>query len=348
MNTFLNFSAYSSELIFIIDLGVLIVGIFLFFFAGYHFLKLREKNIFLEQERNSLLDKLDMIQEEQERNKKREEESEKNREQKFLEKIEKLENAREKLEQEQFRVQKQDEEIQKKREENFARIWNDHENMVLAELKKVTNRRECRFVLFENTNLPDEFSGNLKPDAMISFLNQYIIFDAKKSKNPKQYIESQVKISAQKYKNSENSDRIYNTVFFVLPDEELNMLEKTCFYEDEYTFFVISVSSIFPLLMLFQKISEYENLENFDPREREALVNILAEYDRHISFQNATNMVLAKKSLELINTKKSLPESFQEAIESRKLGKKEIRLNPSEVKKYIKNPTLLTPLHSSS
>lgn len=351
----------SLDIILICSGFLVFFGLVCFFFLFVKFEKMTQKNKFLEQERNDLLDSLDKTQffhaQEKETQKKllqekeaRDEEREKNREHAFFEKIEKLENSREKFEQEQLRIQKKEETLQKKREENFSKIWNEHENIVISEIKKICQMRECGFIVYSNTTLPSEFSGNLKPDTMISFLDQYIVFDAKKSKNPKQYIDSQVKVSAMKYKNSENSESIYSTVFFVMPEDEISQLEKRYFYEEGYSFFIISVSALLPTLMMLKKITEYANILDFDPEDREAIVNTLAQYDSHISFQNAVNIVLARKSQELMDSKKSLPDDFQKEIQARKNTMKDFRLNPSEIKKHVQSSSsiLPRPLHSSS
>ncbi len=327
-------------------LGILFLVIL--FFVYIYIQKLLGNNTFLKNERNNLLDRLDGVQESRLRDdvmrKEREQERDEGREKILIEKLEKLENSREKLEQEQLRVIKKDEEVQKKREEDFSRGWNDHENFVLSELKKICSMKECGFLMHSNTSLPENFSGNLKPDVMISFLDQYIIFDAKKSKNPKVYIDAQVKSSAQKYKDSESADLLYSSVFFVIPEDEISQLEKRYFYEEGYSFFIISVSALLPTLMMLKKITEYKNIEDFNPEDRESIVNMIAQYDSHISFQNAVSFVLAKKSQELMSSKKNLPENFQEEIQLRKNTMKDVRLNPSEIKKII----LQKPLHSSS
>ena len=344
------FSSAVNSSFFLIFLVFIFFGFLFFLYIKFE--KLREKNRFLTQERNDLLDTLDRISESQERElilkKNQEEEREKNRERILFEKIEKLENSREKLEHEQYRVIQKEKEKKEEQEKNNARLWNEHENMVLSEIQKICQMRECNFLFFENSALPEEFSGSLKPDAMISFLDQYIIFDAKKSKNPKVYIDSQVKISAQKYKNSETAELIYSTVFFVLPEEELEILEKKYFYEEGYTFIIISPSSLLSTLMMLKKITEYENILDFDPVEREGIVHLLAQYDRHISYQNASNAILSHKYLDVMHFQKKLPVDLQEAIVTKKNAMKNIHISSSEIAKYSNNSMLEKRLHSSS
>lgn len=288
--------------------------------------KLEEENKMLKQERDELRGKVTTFESKRER-----------MEKEFLEKVEKLEHAREKLEKEQHRVVREDEEEQKSIQENQDRIWNEHENLVLTQLKEASQIPEIGFACYDNTNLPAEFDGTLKPDFLIGFLGQYIVFDAKKSKNPKIYVDAQVKSTAKKCKGNTS---IYSTIFFVMPQEEVNELKKRYFFEDGFSFFVIAPDSILPVLSLLKKITEYKNIEDFDPQDRDAIASLFAHYDKHISFQNAANLVMAKKSIELMDSKNLLPEAFVEEIATKKQSIKDIRLNPSEIKKFSENPAL--------
>lgn len=262
------------------------------------------------------------------------EEIQERREKEFEQKVEKLEHSRERLEKEQARVIREDEEKQKKILEEKNRVWNDHENSVLANLREICQKPEIGFQFYENTNLPADFDGKLKPDFLVHFLGQYIIFDAKKSKDIKTYIPDQVKKTATKCKNQEN---IYSTIFFVVPQEEIGQLKKLSFFEEGFSFFVISENALEPILANFKRITEYEKIQEFDPQDRENIVNIIANYDRHISFQNAANILLTKESVGLMSTKEALPEDFQKEIETRKQSMRPIKLKESDVKKISQN-----------
>jgi len=244
--------------------------------------------------------------------------------------IQKLERAEKKLEEEQLRVRREDEARQTKLLEEKNRIWNDHENAVLARLREVCTKPEIAFRFYENNELPAEFDGTIKPDFLIEFLGQYLVFDAKKSKDMVNYISDQVKKTAVKYKGNE---KLYPMIFFIVPQEEISTLKKTNFHEGEYTFHVISQDAIEPILANFKRISEYEKIQEFDPQDRESLINLIANYDRHISFQNAANILLAKESVNVMKTKESLPAEFLSAIENRKQSMRAIKLKDAEVKK---------------
>ncbi len=261
---------------------------------------------------------------------------EKNRERVFNERIENLENVRKNLDDERARIRREDEEEQKRALEQKTKIWNEHEIAVISRLKEVCQKPEIGFNFFENTNLPTEFDGNFKPDFLVDFLGQYIYFDAKFSdqKDPNIYF-SLDRLSKISKKCKDN--KVYSTIFFVVPENRISEIRKFTLRDHEFSFFIISVSAIEPILANFKKITEYENLENFDPEDREKIVTLIANYDKHISFQNAFNILSAEKMIDLMEGKENLPEDFRDEIAIRKQGLKEIKLMPSDIKKLSGN-----------
>ncbi len=292
--------------------------------------QLRERNNLLESDIKILRDKLA----EREKVLSQFEADKERREREFLEKVEKLEHSREKLEKEQHRVIREDEVKQAQILEEQTRVWNDHENAALAELRRVCQDARIGFQWFENNDLPPDFDGTLKPDFLVDFLGQYIVFDAKKSKDIKRYIPEQVKETARKCRGN---DKIYSTIFFVVPRDDISELKKLSFVEEGFSFFVISVESVEPILANFKRITEYDKIQEFDPQDRENIVNLIANYDRHISFQNAANILLTKESIGLMESKDHLPEDFQNAVEIRKQNMRSVKLKESDIKKISQN-----------
>lgn len=258
----------------------------------------------------------------------------------FERKLQKSDEMRKAWEDEKTRIRREDEERQNQILEEKNRIWNDHETLVLAKLREVCEKPEIGFQTFDNQNLPTDFDGTLKPDFLVKFLDQYLIFDAKKSKSPQTYLNDQVKKTAKKCKANE---KIYSTVFFVMPEDEISICKNLSFFEDGFSFFVIPISAIEAILANFRKITEYEKIKDFDPKDRENIVNMIANYDRHISFQNATNILLAKESVGLMNSKETLPNEFQSEINIRKQSMRNLKLKDSDLKKLSQN--LETQMH---
>ncbi len=268
-------------------------------------------------------------------------ESEKEQKEKeFKRATDQLEHARQKLEAEQERVKREDEEKLQMEKEEYDRIWNEHENAVAAKLREICQRPQSAFLLFDNNNLPDGFDSSLKPDGMVRFLEQYIIFDAKKSKDIATYIPDQVKRTVTKIKKSASVADIYSTVFLVVPVEELQVLKKTFYDEDGYTFFVVPIESLEGILAAYKRILDYAKLSEFDPQDRESIINLIAKYDRHISFQNAANIILAREGVDVMGSKEGINKDILTEVENKKQAMRPLKLPEAEVKKLTQNPGL--------
>lgn len=286
----------------------------------------KAENKGLREERDELKEKITQF-----------ESRENQREKEFERQSTQLENARKKLEEEQERVKREDEERLQQEREEYDRIWNDHENTVIAKLKEVCQLQHIGFSFYENTKLPADFDGSLKPDFLVEFLGQYLIFDAKKSKNLSTYLNEQVKKTAQKMKSSAGFSDIYATVFFVVPVVEYEELKRTFYYEDGISFYVISPGAIEPILAAYKRITEFKNIEKFDPRDREKIVSLLAHYDRHISFQNAVNILLAQEGVRVMQGKEDIQEDIQEEVAIKKRNMRAQKLSDSDLKRLAQS-----------
>lgn len=247
----------------------------------------------------------------------------------FEERIHRLSSAEKALEDERQRIRRADELEQLRIFEERTRIWNDHEQMVLSRLRDACQKTTLGFTLHDNTTLPPLFT-KFKPDAVIPFLSQYVVFDAKKSKSIRTYIQDQVKSTAKKYKDI---PEIYPTVFFVVPVDEIQELKSLSFMEEGFSFYIISIESIEPILASLKKISEYDTIAEFDPQDRETIVNLVANYDRHISLQNAANILFTRESIGLMASKEGLHTEIQKEILIKKEGMRTKKLNEAELRR---------------
>ncbi|MDB4979043.1 MAG: hypothetical protein JWM56_1229 [Candidatus Peribacteria bacterium] len=260
------------------------------------------------------------------------------REQEFQDRIAKLEAADMSLKQERIRVIREDEEKILREKEEYDRMWNEHEVSVIGYLSTICKEPAYAFKSFDNTNLPDDFDGSLKPDFMIEFLDQYVVFDAKVSKaeSLQTYITNTVKSTALKLKKS---TKMYPTVFFVVPTNAIGELKRTYFSQDGFTFYVICPESIPVILSTFKRIAAYELAEQLDPQQRENIVNLIAELDFHINLRNAADLFLSKLGTNLLDRTHELQPDLAEEVERKK---RELRspFNVAEVKKMILSTTL--------
>ena len=255
-------------------------------------------------------------------------------------KITELTKSTEVLEDEKMRLRREDKERLELEEAERDRVWNEHENVCLSLMREVCQKPELAFNFYDNGNLPHSFDGTLKPDFLVEFLGQYIVFDAKMSRsaNLQTYLNEQVKKTVKKIKASKNNDEIYQTVFFMIPTVEIATLKKTHFYEDGYSFYIVPIESFEAIIASYKKVTNYELAESFDPQERENIVNLIASYDQHISRQNAINLLTSIEGLKVMHQKGSLNDEIRGDVETTKKKMRLENLKPTDLKRFIQNP----------
>lgn len=287
--------------------------------------EVKEKNNSLQEKAQALTKTITKHEEEQAR-----------KESEFDKKIHKLEQAEKALEDERIRVRREDQERLNELEAQRDRIWAEHEVNVIKSLNDLCKLPEFGFTTFDNNNLPDGFSGTLKPDFMIEFLDQYVIFDAKVSKadNLQTYINTQVKSTTKKV---EGNQHIYPTIFFIVPNDAIGELKQTYFFEKGYAFYIIPPEAIAPVLASLKKISNYEFAEQLSPQDRDGIVNLIAEFDHHINFRNAYELVLTQMGVNVLKKAENLNEEIKSEVE---LKKSKMRLEtptPTQLKQLMMN-----------
>lgn len=231
----------------------------------------------------------------------------------FDKKIAQLEEARTSLEDEKNRIRKEDEKDKEQEKANRDRMWAEHEVRVQSYLTELCRLPQYNFSSYDNKNLPEGFSGKLKPDFMIELLGQYVIFDAKVSKadSLQTYITTNVKTTAEKIGNDV---KIYPMIFFVVPGESISTLSKTHFREQGFDFYIISPDAIPVILSAFKKITTYELAEKLDPRDREDIVSLIAEFDFHINQRNAIDIIASKMGTSVLSKMENLKKEFRDEV----------------------------------
>ncbi|MDD4628163.1 MAG: hypothetical protein PHE68_02095 [Candidatus Peribacteraceae bacterium] len=262
------------------------------------------------------------------------------RERRHEEMIKKLESAEHALEDEQKRVRHEDEERQKQELEERDRMWAEHETNVIALLTDLCKKPQHSFTSYDNNNLPEGFHGNLKPDFLIGFLEQYVIFDAKISKatNLQIYIDDQVKKTAAKVKGKEG---IYPRIFLVVPTDAIGELKKTYYYEDGFHFYVVSPEALAPILASLKHIEGYETTEGWDPQERESIIDLITQFDYHISLRNFAEYQLMQHGLDTLERTKNADVELAREVAIRKAKMRPLNFKTAEQKAFTANPELL-------
>ena len=250
--------------------------------------------------------------------------------------IEKINKAEQALMEERSRVIEAEAAKKEKSEQERDRLWKDHEDNVVSWITDLCKQPSFSFTCFSNATLPQEdFNGKFKPDVVISFLNQYVIFDAKVSKgeNLNIYLVAQAKITASKIEAAQMGSKIYPHVFLVVPTEAIAQLPKLHHIHGDYTFYIVSKESIAPILSLLKRITTYDLAESIDPQQREKFIHSLADLVSHIHYRNAHDVLLVAKGIEVLeNVKERDPELTNEVEEKRK--DKKLFLKPTDIKRF--------------
>ena len=253
-----------------------------------------------------------------------------------------LDSAKRSLEDEKMRVRREDEERVQREEAERDRMWAEHEISVVSLLTDLCKKRQYSFTCYDNTTLPEEegFRGHFKPDFVISFLEQFVIFDAKvsKSENIQKYILDNVKSTAKKAQGKEN---IYPTIFFVVPTEAMKELKQTAYYEDGFTFYAVSPESLEPILASLKKIATYELAQEMDPQERENIIDLIAQFDFHISTRNTIDYGLMQHGLDTLARVQSMNPDVIKEVAVKKGKIRNLNMNTAENKQMTANPELL-------
>lgn len=252
--------------------------------------------------------------------------------------LEKIDAAERALKEERQRVLESEVEAKQVAEEERDRLWNEHEVSVIATLVDLCKQPHLQFKSYSNNNLPDDFDGSLKPDFLIDFLGQYVVFDAKVSKaqSLQTYIDDQVKKTAEKMKKS---DKIYPHIFLVVPTEAVRELKKLVYAKDKFYFYVISREALSPILASLKRISTYELAETLDPQKRENIINALAEMQTQINMTSATSLLTTKRGIEVLSRIQQTDPELAAEVEQKSKEKALNAYSPTEIKRLANSLT---------
>ncbi len=232
-------------------------------------------------------------------------------------KIRDLVQAREALTDERSRVLAEEKRAREESDANRNRIWALHEQQCISRLRELCERSDLYFPSYDNMHLPEDFDPSLKPDFLIRFSDQYVLFDAKHTQSQllQTYLSSQAKQTAGKLTGSISSEQVYPVLFFVVPSIDVGTLKTSSWFEQGYTFYAVSPEALEPVLAMFKRLEQYEFAEAFDPKDRERVVQFIATLEHHIRHQNAVHVLSAIRGLKALAKEQSLPEKMKQDID---------------------------------
>lgn len=253
--------------------------------------------------------------------------------------ITELKTATRVLHDEKERLQAEERERLRLAEENRSRLWKEHEAIVQARLRDICKNPAYAYPVWSNDDLPEAFI-KFKPDCLVEFRDQYLLFDAKKTseKNPNTYIKGQVEKTVDKIKESGLENLIFRIVVLVVPRSNLTELKQLVYFHGGFTFFVVSEESLEPLMASFKEIEKYTVAEQYDPADREKIINLIALFDTHIRKQNAVNLLTAAQGLTVLGEKNRLPGDIYDDVENRRRQIRYKGFGESDMKKLMSDP----------
>ncbi len=251
--------------------------------------------------------------------------------------IRELHQARESLEQERERIIFAERKHAEEQQNHRDRQWALHEQNTLRILRELCGRTDLYFPSFDNTDLPDGFDRSLKPDFLIRFLDQYVIFDAKlsKSQNLQSYLAGQAKQTARKIAGSSEKDLMYRVVFFVVPAADLEGLKTLSYYEEGFQFFCIPPEALEPILMFFKRLESYEFAQAYNPQEREQIVQVIAALEHHIRHQNAVHIISALRGIQSLEVKDVLDDDMKQSVLDKRKSIRIENFTPSSLRRLM-------------
>ena len=93
-----------------------------------------------------------------------------------------------------------------------------------------------------------------------------------------------------------------------------------------------------PKIASFKEIEKYAVAEQYDPADREKIINLIALFDTHIRKQNAVNLLTAAQGLTVLSEKNRLPGDIYDDVENRRRQIRYKGFGESDMKKLMSDP----------
>lgn len=155
--------------------------------------------------------------------------------------------------------------------EDMKETWSRHQ---------IETEKEIRRICLSNTiDYIDKIPFKGKPDNTLKICNEFVIFDAKSPAsddltNFPIYIKNQTE-AVKKYIKE---DCIRKDIFFVIPLNTVDVIDKYCYDLADYRVYVVTLNALEPLILTLKKIESYEFMEQMTPEERENICRLVGKF----------------------------------------------------------------------
>ncbi len=217
---------------------------------------------------------------------------EKNRIEKSQNDMSALASIREQIQNDRNKEVEERNNIEINRIKNLKDTWSKHQENVKNIIKSISSKHTIEYV--------DKVPFRGEPDNVLKICEEFVIFDSKSPgtddlSNFPNYLKDQSE-RAKKYAKQEN---VKSDIFFVVPSNTLEKLEKFVFNLGDYNVFIISVDSLEQIILSLKKIEEYQFIDQLSPDERDDICRILGKFAHITKRRIQIDSYFAKQFIEL-------------------------------------------------
>lgn len=271
---------------------------------------LKQKNDYLRLERDTLKEQNTQLLTEEDV-----------RKQKFENDVASLNSIRAKIEADRQQEINTAHQKELQRIDSLKATWKNHQDTVKLTVKAICAKHTISYI--------DKVPFKGEPDNALFISDEYIVFDAKSPKtddlnNFSNYLQTQAD-AAKKYAKQEDVKR---WIFFVVPSNTYEILDKFVYNLADYDVFIVTLNSLEPIILSLKKIEEYDFAEQLSPEERENICRVLGKFAHLSKRRIQVDYYFIKQFIELsYNADSELPPDILEEV---KKFEKEGKVNPPQ------------------
>lgn len=248
------------------------------------------------------------------------EEAEQQRQERYEEKINRVNTAYEQMEKERARVIKEKEAAQQLDLQKLKETWTRHEETIKEKMKLICQRHGIDYI--DKEQFP--FKG--KPDNAVKICDEIIVFDSKSPdgedlSNFPSYIRNQAEASDKYAKN----DGVKNDIFLVIPTTAAHAISEKYRDHGNYRVHVITEDALEPILISLKRLENYEFAEKLSPEDREKIVTTIGKMAHGMKRRIQIDYFFMNQFISVLSDAENLPTAILEEAQKVERASK---LNP--------------------